>query len=346
MTAAAALAALVAAAAVLLAAAPAADAQTIAQHMHVSVEPSTETIVTLLPLDLEGDTPTCEITALPVVGKLYQLSANYINFGYLPAKGTEIVSISTQVSDVLHRVVYEAPVGFVPTTFIYRASDIPNTQFSTDGVVEVTGLSNVTRETLFHQDADSWQVVAATSRAADWTGTSTGSLNHFIFGEFGPLVVGANNDVRWYFEAPASFHGNNARLYGGRLEFWMGHFEGDLAGSAAPAPVTFVELTCAACASGDGITIAQRGVTYTGGLRHFSFDLTELPSDGWLKDPHDDTVTAWPSPTQCEVVDVLAGLSGLRIYGDWVDGGHEVVGIDAVKMVVGSPVGSIASACY
>jgi hypothetical protein len=44
-------------------------------------------------------------------------------------------------------------------------------------------------------------------------------------------VVGANNNVPWYFLAPAKFLRNNMRLYGGSLSFWLSLFEGDISAS-------------------------------------------------------------------------------------------------------------------
>lgn len=323
-----------------------ARAVTIAQHAHVAVEQSTDTVVELLPVDLELDAILAtRVTSLPAVGKLYHLSANYIAFGYEPAKGAEITSVpATLAAGAADRVVYEAPVGFEATRFEYETEDV-NNDVSAAGIVDVTASDGVTVSSAFHADEDGWTVETAASVAASWSGTSTGALNHFVYGQFGSLVVGANNDVRWHFLAPAKFLRNNARLYGGRLEFVMGHFEGDLEGNAAGTPLTFVELECSACASGAGITLAQREVVYTGGVTQVSLGLTELPSDGWLKDPHDDTVTAWSSPTQCEVFEVLAGLDAVRVYGDWT-AEHEVVGIDSFAFRVVTPLASVSTACY
>ncbi len=41
---------------------------------------------------MDGDLDFVRIESLPDVGTLYQLSTNYINFGYEPKRGTAITS--------------------------------------------------------------------------------------------------------------------------------------------------------------------------------------------------------------------------------------------------------------
>jgi len=44
---------------------------------------------------------------------------------------------------------------------------------------------------------------------------------------------------------------------------------------------------------------------------------------------------AWPSPSQCEFVQVLARMNELRIFGDWTTG-DETVALDSVQFIASS----------
>jgi len=48
----------------------------------------------------------------------------------------------------------------------------------------------------------------------------------------------------------------------------------------------------------------------------------------------------WPFATACEVVEVLALMSELRIYGDW-SSGEEVVALDSVRFVASHDTGKL-----
>ena len=136
-------------------------------------------------------------------------------------------------------------------------------------------------------------------------------------------------------------------LYNGYLSFWMGSFAGDFVNSLMVTPYNFVTLVCASCANaygGYGVYLSQRYVNYTGGLQLFNFTLNELPANGWFKDPKTSLVSVWPSPTQCEFIQVLMGLSQVIIYGDTTTG-FEVMGLDAFTYQTG-PTGSVPMPCY
>ncbi len=54
----------------------------------------------------------------------------------------------------------------------------------------------------------------------------------------------------------------------------------------------------------------------------------------WKKDPR-NTLTTWAAPTQCEMVEVLQGITSLRILGDhtrW----YESVGLDQISLTHGT----------
>ena len=63
--------------------------------------------------------------------------------------------------------------------------------------------------------------------------------------------------------------------------------------------------------------LAQRPVNPVGlAAKLYEFVLNEDPLNGWGKDPLDHRIQDWPSPTRCEFVDVLRGLTEIRVYGD------------------------------
>jgi hypothetical protein len=191
-----------------------------------------------------------------------------------------------------------------------------------------------------------------------WSATSTGALNHYIYvgDEQHRLVVGARNDGRWYFKAPQAVYARNMAIaYTGTLSFWLGAFAGDFDTPAlqyqTAASQPFVALVCASCAGGTGVTLAQRDIVYRGGLDHFSFPLVEgddgIGGNGWRVDPKDARVTDWALATQCELVQVLAGLSDIHVYGDFTTQ-YEAIGIDAFAITTTSDAtaGHVPLACY
>ena len=101
-------------------------------------------------------------------------------------------------------------------------------------------------------------MTSAVPYAASWSSTRTDLLSRYIYGGTQGLVVGVNNDVRWYFQSPAAFARDNGAVYGGTMEFVIGAFQGDFTGASLYSlPFSFVELVCSTCNSGQGITLAQ-----------------------------------------------------------------------------------------
>jgi len=231
----------------------------IAQHLSHTTAKDTISVITLLP-DNNGDadTLTCSIEVLPTVGTLYELSANYISFATLPIEGTEITAVPHVITDTSHRVAYSAPTAFVAERFEYSVTDDEGAPLTSliNGIVDVVPSDRITLSDYFHQDESSWTIMTATSSAASWSGTSTGSLNHFIYKGQDSLVLNQNNNNRWYFEAPAKYSRNNARLYGGTVSFVMGHFEGDLTANTRSNPKSFITLECSTCGT-SGYILAQ-----------------------------------------------------------------------------------------
>jgi hypothetical protein len=231
----------------------------------------------------------------------------------------------------------------VATTFKYSITGASGTR---TGQVTLTAPDLVTVSSPFWTDNEGWTIQSAVNTNSTWSPTSTSaSLNYFVFGgDFDP-VVGLNNNVRWYFLAPSKFLGNFGYLYNGFIQFWLGSFAGDFsANSALQTPYNLIELWCSSCDNNKGVTLAQRYVPYNGGLQFFNFTLNEYSTSGWFQDPKNGLVTVWPSPSQCTFINVLMGLTSVRIYGD-VTTSFEVVGLDSFTYVVG-PSDGVNLTCY
>lgn len=310
----------------------------VARHVTAVVERGQQVTVTLLPYDKDGHPVECTIESLPAVGTIHQVSPNYITYGYTPVKGSQITSVpTTLVAGSNHQFVYVAPLDFEPVRFNYSVNDTSENLVSNiTSIVDVTSTTKQLLQSNFHFDRESWQKSAAAASAADWSGTSTGALNHYIYSGDVEPAVGQVNNIRWHFLAPSTYLRDNAIAYNGQLRFWLGSFAGEFtAATRYPNPIDFVRLECATCNGGLGLAISQRNIIYTGAIDYFDFLLSE--EGGWLKDPQDLRVTEWSLPTKCEVIQVLTGLSAVRIYGDFTPN-YEAIGIDGIEITTGSGV--------
>ena len=164
--------------------------------------------------------------------------------------------------------------------------------------------------------------------------TSRGALNHYVSGSDTSLNVhgGADKDL-WHFTAPAEFAGNHGLAYGGSLDFKLGSLGGDFSagnlngGTGLDGGVKIAELYCSQCATNTGITISfPLPLPFTGTTQSFTLPLLE--SSGWVQDP-ENTLKSWQPPTQCSFIEVLSGLTSVRILGDYTKW-HETVSVDDV----------------
>ncbi|CEO99160.1 Laminin IV type A domain-containing protein [Plasmodiophora brassicae] len=313
-----------------------------ALHVVVTAQAQTDIVIQLLP-NATGGYPilATQIGSVPSSGALYQLSQVYAVYGYMPQKGTQITSSYTNVSSLAsNRVLFSAPIGFTGANFTYYAINKYGMSTSA-GIVYIT-VDGSAVSSPFTTSNENWFVVYDATASAGWSATSIGNLNHFIYSDSIPYVVGSANTARWSFTAPSKFSGNFERAYNGYISFWLTSFAGDFTTSVYPNPKTFVALTCATCASGAGITLAQRNITWVGDTRLFNFTLNEQPINGWKKDPK-SVFLSWTTPTNCDFFNVLSGLSSVAIYPD-VSTGQESVGLDDVRIVFGQTDNSVS--CY
>ena len=80
-----------------------------------------------------------------------------------------------------------------------------------------------------------------------------------------------------------------------------------------------VEIHCAACNVNRGVTLAfplqsAPGRGFTGAATRFSVPLRETA--GWVEDPK-NTLSRWAPPTQCTFIEVISGITSLKILGDF-----------------------------
>ena len=176
---------------------------------------------------------------------------------------------------------------------------------------------------------------------------SRGVLNHYILGTDAEIhtdrVTGDDMSL-WYFVAGPQFLGNHIIAYGGSLKYAVASAAGDFSSNNVQSGTQVVILECDSCASGSGIRLAKYAdadLPLDGASREVSISLVESV---WRKDPK-NTLLPWLPPTQCEMVEVLAGLTSVRILGDHTKW-YESVALDRVGYTHGSGVPVSCSNIY
>lgn len=184
-------------------------------------------------------------------------------------------------------------------------------------------------------------------------------LMHLTSSFFCLFVTGADTRL-WYFVAPSKFlasatsNPTNMLAFGGSLTFTMSSQAGDFSTNNLNANVPFVILECATCDSGMGIRLVRMfganaaDISFDGKEKVFTVPMTTSATNKmngvvWLKDSK-STLIKYTETNDCELIEVLNGLSSLKILGDFTKW-HESVSLDDVKLVAGHPV-TIPLACY
>lgn len=293
------------------------------------------------------------ISALPVSGSIYQLSQVFSMYGYEPKKGVQILSTSTAITGSDNRLVYTRPNPDQAGTekwdviqFIATGSDGVT---SFEGSLTLVPPSGAITGSTFFLGNEGWTINGnKVVGPATFESYSRGPLlNRYILGTDDIVDVppngGTGDKALWYFEAPSKYWGNFGISYGGQLSFNIGGFAGDFS-KLNPDKTNVVELLCASC---DGpvsrgqrlgfplyaaLKLATSSSSSRGNLLNTPLQLTLplLESAGWLRDPQ-NVLLPWTAPTQCELIQVLSRLSGLRILGDWTEW-YETVAIDSVQI--------------
>jgi len=246
----------------------------------------------------------------------------------------------TQVNGKESRLVYK-PSGRVKNgewaRFQYSVND--HEAQSRDATVVIAAPSNVILASDFHIDDEGWTTIGNGRNGNNviHERSSRGAMNMYIYANDQSLnIMRDGNDMDlWYFELPRKFHGWQGILYGGRMEFDLSSFGGDYSPEKQnrPGKMNLVEIHCAKCSVNQGETYgfplkATEG--FFGETTSFLLPLNEL--GGWLKDPK-STELDWISPTKCEMIEMLSGISSIRILGDFTTW-YESISIDNVKFSV------------
>jgi hypothetical protein len=311
-----------------------------------------DTVLELDGIDLDGQPLTTFVFAQPSAtsGRLFQLSQVFSDFGYEPIAGVELTGLSPSNASLVtgsrSRVAFKAERDTPEPDGAYGFV----THLVGDGITySVPGLTWLVPEhrrllqARFNVNASGWSIRDNSDK--ELLKPSGGILHEtYVDGELDRYVMGIEaminpnsaglDRAQWAFEAPSSFGGNLAGAYGGALEFTLGIFEGAFEGSDPfELRVPLVELLCASCGGRNGVrlghyaTLAELAPIITAPA------VVRIPlvASQWQRKP--DTITeAWKPVSECELLTVLSGLTGLRIRGDLTPD-HEAVALDSVGFV-------------
>lgn len=215
---------------------------------------------------------------------------------------------------------------------------------SQEGTVVLVSPSNVVVGSDFFFNSEDWTTVGNRAKnGVHFEESSRGIMNHYIYASDNSINVDRNGDDldMWYFELPPKFHGWQGIMYKGYLKFDLSSFGGDFSDEFRhkSGKLNLVEITCDNCSLSRGETIGfpLLAITdgYGGETKSFSIPLTE--SSGWVKDPK-NVLYEWETMTKCKFMEVLSGISSIRILGDFTIW-HESVSIDNVRLVADKPRG-------
>lgn len=309
------------------------------------------TVAALEGADSDGDALEALVLSVPQHGTLSQLSAVFSLHGYPPVRGADLTgsapSNASLVTGSRNRVAFlpsadasepEGAYGFAT----HVLSD--GRQLSVAGLTWFVPTHHRLAVESFFVDAQGWSVTDNSERQAALPGGgivfepyADGSLDRYVLGieaAINPDAAGTDR-AQWAFVAPQSLSGNLAGAYGGALRFAMGVFEGSLDdASLVEASTPLVELDCASCGGRNGVTLGHyTTVAVLQGL-FASPKETAVPlvPTSWRRRPA-TLNAAWLPVSECELVSVLSGLTGLRIRGD-ITREHEAVGLDTVSFTV------------
>jgi len=316
----------------------------IAPHQLYVVDSGATKELTLRGYDLDGDDLDARIVTLPQTGSLYQLSKIYSDYGYEPIYGTPISSTNIKVTGSQNRLLYKRPIADSVKYDKWSRMKYTVNDGNTDsnwGYITFVPPSGLLVGSDFRTGADSWTVSGnkAPISSVKYDSSSRGLMNQYIFAADDLVNRDAPNDIvgndfsLWYFNAPGKFLGHNGIAYGGKLEFTLSSFSGDFSSSNLNTDTNLVVIECNQCKVNSKVTIAfplKSAGGFTGGSgKKFSISLKE--TSGWLIDP-ENTLTAWSAPTKCEFIEVLSGMSSLKILGDFTRV-HESVALDNVGLI-------------
>ncbi len=304
---------------------------------------------------------TATVTKLPTKGTLYQLSYVFDKHGYDPKTGTPITTVPTLVTGQNSRLVYRRPDFDYSSHIIdgdqlskrrdsdefeYTVNDNRGGGDSLPG--KITFVSNKTRrlvssEFLFTDEG--WKTVGNKHNITDvrHEAAMRGDMNRYIYGVDDLIDVDANRNDRklWKFLLPEKYTGWFGVWYGGTFEFTLSSLNGDYSGVNSHwvdeklRPLNLVEIYCRSCDLFQGVTIAfplSNTQGFDGNTTSYSLVMKE--TEGWMKDPQ-NVLFEWTVPSKCSFIEVLSGITSVRILGDFTNW-YETVSIDNVRWVAAS----------
>mmetsp|Transcript_29089 Transcript_29089/g.34301 ORF Transcript_29089/g.34301 Transcript_29089/m.34301 type:complete len:410 (-) Transcript_29089:208-1437(-) len=327
----------------------------IALHQLIPVSPGGDELVALRGYDADGDNLKATVKSLPGgSGSVHQLSKVYSDFGYEPKKGVTIMNGQDVTGSKGNRVYYKRPS--VDQTQVgswgimkYTVSDLSDSNQvkseSYEGMITFVPPSGILVGSHFTRGHEDWTIIGnkVNGYNVNYEASSRGSLNHYIYASDDTInndALNNNDDLNlWYFNAPNKFLGHLGVSYGGTLEFILSSFHGDFSKSKLnignikyAQGLHLIEIHCAKCNTNRGVTIAfplKKTKSFSGAATKYSITLKE--NSGWIQDPK-NTLKTWFTPTQCTMIEVLSGISSLKILGDFTKW-YESVALDTVQIV-------------
>jgi len=326
----------------------------LALHHLYEVANGDEVVVSLQGHDLDGDKTKATITKLPRLGVLYQLSHVFDKHGYDPKAGAAITTVPIAISGKDSRVVYRRQqfdhAAHQIGSASYQKPDADEFEYTVnDGTEEeslagkVTFVSDTSRQLVssdFRFMDEGWKTIGNTKSIVRYEAKRRGEMNNYIYSvdDLIDIDVDKNDRDLWKFLLPEKYTGWYGAWYGGKFRFSLSSFSGDYSGvndhwvDDKYHPLNLVEIFCESCDLFKGATIAfplTAVEEFDGKTTHYSLTMTE--SSGWVKDPQ-NTLYEWTAPTRCSFIEVLSGISSVKILGDFTNW-YESVSIDNVRWV-------------
>jgi len=246
-----------------------------------------------------------------------------------------------RLSDPLRRVVYVPPSDVFPpegrwASAVYTVQEPLSGTTSEYGQIGLASPANYLTASSYIGGIDQWAISGNIHSAIpSWQAFGWGLLNRYIYGtdevQYVDFETGSDRS-KWYFLAPpGKFHlPELAGAYGGTLRFTIASTYGDF--SHMNDPLDFITIECDSCNSKRGMRIvrfADAGLEWDGTER--VVEVTLAVDNFWRRDPMNKALP-FTDATECEIAAVLAGITSLKILGDFTKAG-EGVAIDDVAIV-------------
>lgn len=308
----------------------------VGRHVACSVAAGSPTVCALAAFETGNKTLAFLIKTLPTSGNLYETSQNYRTYGTDPKYAPTPIQehqLPYRVSDTLFRVVYVPPFDVFPpegrwAAFTYQVQEPVSGSLSEAGQVALNSPANHVASSSFIGGVDAWSIVGNIHAATPtWQAFGWGLLNRYIYGtdevQYIDFDTGSDK-TKWYFEAPPGkyYLPEMASSYGGTLKFTVSSTYGDF--SHLNSPLDWITLECSTCNSNRGMRIvrfADNGLQWDGSERVIEVPLAA--NNFWRRDPM-NTALPFTDATECEIAAVLAGLTKLKILGDFTKAGEGV----------------------